>query len=475
MALLRARVHVRLDRGDRALEALRALHADALPVDEDTIAQMLTGAAYVRLGQKERGAALLEDALDKASHAHATVRAETLLQLGIAKFRLGAYDAADSLCANVGPDQDIVYAHSLEYRGWVAQARGEFALAAQRFREALSALASCRRRDRYVEAKSLYGLSALCPELLLTQDWSAIERRISRFDWSASGLARWAFWVRIASSMMCETTGDGAGARTWARRAERAAENDAYRVVALCRMAAVFRGQRQADAHAEFVERAREAYEPLDLRALSAELQQLPLYLAEEVAHTGQPHDADPLLAQYREIVLPGLKGSSGDVERYVAMERSIEAAVFEASGEPAKAMRAFTEAYGVLARLGYRRRASALALRLARLTGKPRYLAYAEEALKEVSPRFWMARELAAMRSGEGPAVTEAELQILRLLAVGKTYKEIAALRRSSAKTVGNHVQSLFRKFNVHSRGELTAEAVRRRVVALHQGHRAG
>ena len=275
--------------------------------------------------------------------------------------------------------------------------------------------------------------------------------------------------------MMCETTGDAARARSWARRAEREAEGEAYRVVALCRMAAVFRGQRQADAHAEFVERARDAYEQLDLRTLGAELQQLPLYLAEEVAHTGQPCDADEFLTQYREIVLPALKSSAGDVERFVAMERSIEGTVFEAGGEPAKATRAFTEAYGVLARFGYRRRATALALRLARLTGKPRYVAYAEEALREVSPHFWMARELAAMRSGEGPAVTEAELQILRLLAVGKTYKEIAALRRSSAKTVGNHVQSLFRKFNVHSRAELTAEAVRRNVVALHEGHRAG
>ena len=180
LAVLRARIHVRLDRGDRALEALRALQVDTLPVDEDAVAQMLTGAAYVRLGQKERGAALLEEALHKALDAHATVRAEAMLQLGIAKFRLGTYDAADALCANVGPEQDIVYAHSLEYRGWVAQARGEFTLAARRFREALSVLASCRRRDRYVEAKSLYGLTALCPELLLTQDWSALDVETTR-------------------------------------------------------------------------------------------------------------------------------------------------------------------------------------------------------------------------------------------------------------------------------------------------------
>ena len=79
------------------------------------------------------------------------------------------------------------------------------------------------------------------------------------------------------------------------------------------------------------------------------------------------------------------------------------------------------------------------------------------------------MARELAEIRTGPGPTVTPTELEILRLLVQGKTYKEIAAARGASVKTVGNHVQTLFRKFGVHSRGELTAEALRRRIVTLH------
>jgi DNA-binding CsgD family transcriptional regulator len=469
VALLRARIHVRLDRGDRALDALRDIAFAALSADQYVAAQTLTGAAYVRLGQKERGEAILSAVMDKAKKAGADLRADLVLQLGIAKFRLGAYDDADGLLASVPDEADVVRAHALEYRGWIAHARAAFEAAARYFREALSRLATCQRRDRYVEARSLYGLAALCPELLLTEEWPMVERRLRRFDWSTSGVTLGRFWASLAASLMCETTGNVPGARHWARHAEAAASSDGHRIVALCRLAAIFRGLREKHAHADLVERARETYDALDLRDLGSDLQQLPLYLAEEVARTNEPETASPLLAQYREIVLPMLKTSPGDLDRYVAMERSIEAVLLEARGETNEAVQALTWSYEVLSKLGYRRRATSIALQLARLTGAKSYIAYAESALKGASPTFWMARELAEIRTGPGPTVTPTELEVLRLLVQGKTYKEVAAARGVSVKTVGNHVQTLFRKFGVHNRGELTAEALRRRIVTLH------
>jgi DNA-binding NarL/FixJ family response regulator len=269
--------------------------------------------------------------------------------------------------------------------------------------------------------------------------------------------------------MMAEITGDSASARVWARRAAAGADGDGYRVVALCRLAAVFRGVREPSAHAEFVERACELYSTLDIRDLSADLQQLPLYIAEEVAHAKMRKQAESLLAQYRELIRPALKSSSGDSDRYDAMEQYVEAVLFDACGESTKAVRTFSAAYNVLARLGYRRRATMVALRLARLTGKKRYVEYAGTALRDVSGQFWMARELRELLPSSTTSVTEMELAILRLLVRGKTYKEIGALRRSSWKTVANHVQALFRKFGVNSRGELAAEAMRRRLVTFH------
>ncbi len=473
IAILRARIHVRVDRGDRALDVLRTIDSALLSDDEFVVAQTLLGAAYVRLGQKERGAAILAETFAKANPADATVRAELSLQLAIAKFRLGDYEQADRLLEGIGVEHDTVHAHALEYRGWVAQARSEFGQAAQWFREALAALSVCKRRDRYVEGKSLFGLIAISPELLRMDDWSLIERRVRRFDWSLDGLSPWRYWIQVSSSMMCEIMGDLPGARRWARRAETLARSDGYRVIALSRLAAVFRGLRQTDAQHEFVERALDMYETLDLRDLSADIQHLPLFLAEEVAHTTARDDADMLLAQYREVVLPGLKSTSGGLEQFVALERLIEGVLYEARGENNKAVRAFTLSYRTLSRLGYRRRATSVALRLARLTGNARYVAYVEDALSRTSPRFWMTRDLLEIRGGTGPALTETESGILRLIAQGKTYKEIAAARSVSVKTIGNHVQALFRKFDVHSRGELAAEAFRHRVVTPH--HPAG
>lgn len=468
LALLRARVYLRLDRGDRALEALRSVAFSALPADEFVAATILTGAAYVRLGQKERGESILTEASERAVHAHRTVRAEAALELGIAKFRLGKLDDCDALCASIPPEADIIHARAVEYRGWVAHARSDAGLAAQCFRAALAALASCRQRDRYVEANALYGLTALCPELLLTDEWPAIESRLRTFDWSASGVSRWRFWVCVAASMMSETAGDVRAAREWARRAGAGAESRGYHVIALCRLAAIFRGLRESNAHFEFVERALEVYDSIDVRELGADLQQLPLFVAEEVAYTKVCNEADRLVAQYRDTIGPAMKSSPGSAARYAALESTIEAVLLERRGQQARAVHTFTSAYHAFAKLGFRRRATAVALRLARLTGKTRYLTYAESSLGGCSAHFWMNRDLHEVRKGTGPAVTETEMAILRLLVQGKTYKEIAAVRQASAKTVGNHVQALFRKFAVNSRGELTAAALHHGTVSL-------
>lgn len=59
--------------------------------------------------------------------------------------------------------------------------------------------------------------------------------------------------------------------------------------------------------------------------------------------------------------------------------------------------------------------------------------------------------------------ALTPRELDVLRLLVVGQSDREIAAALRVSPRTVQTHVASLFAKFGVDSRVEVTAIAVRR------------
>jgi DNA-binding NarL/FixJ family response regulator len=54
-------------------------------------------------------------------------------------------------------------------------------------------------------------------------------------------------------------------------------------------------------------------------------------------------------------------------------------------------------------------------------------------------------------------------ELDVLRLLVAGHHDREIAAALRVSPRTIQTHVASLFAKFGVNSRVEVTAIAVRR------------
>lgn len=62
-----------------------------------------------------------------------------------------------------------------------------------------------------------------------------------------------------------------------------------------------------------------------------------------------------------------------------------------------------------------------------------------------------------------EAPAVlTPRETELLQLFAKGYSYKEAARILAISPLTVGNHVRSIYRKLDVHTRSEAVYEALR-------------
>jgi len=76
------------------------------------------------------------------------------------------------------------------------------------------------------------------------------------------------------------------------------------------------------------------------------------------------------------------------------------------------------------------------------------------------------LAEKLAAMVSGEAPAsphetLSNRELEVLRLIAAGKTIKEIAAELHLSEKTIGTYRLRLSKKMNLSSNVELTRYAL--------------
>jgi len=72
--------------------------------------------------------------------------------------------------------------------------------------------------------------------------------------------------------------------------------------------------------------------------------------------------------------------------------------------------------------------------------------------------------RRLAAGPAGEGgdaPRLTERETEILRMVATGLSYKQIATRLTLSHRTVQNHVQSTLGKLHLHNRVELVRYAI--------------
>lgn len=464
VAMLRARVLLRLDQPDRAIDALRGCAYTPLSADESATAEMLLGAAYVRLGQVRRGAAMLEEAMADARDVHRTIKAEIALNLGIARYLLGNSAHAHALLSSVDSSADIIYARAQEYLGWLAFSGGDFVAAGEAFQSALHAIDHSKHRDRFVEGNVLAGMAQLRPDLLQTDEWPAVDARIRAFDWSSDSLVKPHFWTSIAASIMCEVLGDAAAAREWVRKAEGVSQKPGYQLAALCRMAALFRIFGEAQAQREFVARARGLYERISLPDLIPDLLQVPLALAEELVGVGAHDEAARLMQQYRDCIAPSLR-KAPDHDRITALEHTVEAALLESSGERLAAARLYEVAFMTFERTGLRRRACLVALRLADLTGEVRYVEYLRDALAGV-PRYWVTRELPRFVSGTAIRLSPTQRDVLQLVADGNTYKEIAAQRGGSWKTARNLVHALFRKFGVRSKGELVAAAGRRRLL---------
>ncbi len=69
--------------------------------------------------------------------------------------------------------------------------------------------------------------------------------------------------------------------------------------------------------------------------------------------------------------------------------------------------------------------------------------------------------RRLADPRDDGSPQLTERETEILKMVAKGMSYKQIAERLVLSHRTVQNHVQNTLRKLQMHNRVELTRYAI--------------
>ena len=80
------------------------------------------------------------------------------------------------------------------------------------------------------------------------------------------------------------------------------------------------------------------------------------------------------------------------------------------------------------------------------------------------MAPNGW--RRKAARTSFD--LLTPREREVLRLLAEGRSVKQIAQRLGLSAKTVDVHKSNLMRKLDLHDRSELVKYALRRKLIRL-------
>jgi two-component system NarL family response regulator len=70
--------------------------------------------------------------------------------------------------------------------------------------------------------------------------------------------------------------------------------------------------------------------------------------------------------------------------------------------------------------------------------------------------------------RATSGPALSSREIEVLHLIATGKTNKEIASALFISEGTVKTHVNSIHEKLGVRDRTDAVMTAVRRGILHL-------
>jgi DNA-binding NarL/FixJ family response regulator len=144
--------------------------------------------------------------------------------------------------------------------------------------------------------------------------------------------------------------------------------------------------------------------------------------------------------------------------------------AVEVSDGHPEAALEPLRRALGVWQQVGAPYIAARIRVQLARACRAlgDRDTARTElELAREVFERLGAAPELAALETLEGRAgaatpggLTARELEVLRLVASGKTNKVIAKHLFLSDKTIDRHLSNIFAKVNVASRAAATAYA---------------
>lgn len=158
------------------------------------------------------------------------------------------------------------------------------------------------------------------------------------------------------------------------------------------------------------------------------------------------------------DLQLPGLSGVEATA-RLVAADPSVRILMFSASGEDADVLAAVKAG----AR-GYLVKSAAPAELVDAVTRTAQGEAVYSPGLAALVLGEY--RRIARSEPDPAAVLTDRETEILRLVATGRTARQIAAELVLSVRTVQNHVQNTLRKLQLHNRVELTRWAIERGIL---------
>lgn len=472
--LLRARALLRLRRPAEVVALLGDVLSTFRGIDEGCTARMLHGEAVARVGDPDRGLALLTEvyAAGQALGAHRAIRGEIAYKIAFTHWLKRDYRATLEFAVVAEASQaDIISARAAFLRGFVAAAQERYKEALALFHSALEKYRSCRERDQDLMELIVFQISAF--ELNLrsadVRGTHAVQlsgTRIVALDRpgvSPMGIASRDAWLFALD-------GDRERAFEKARVAQRLAPTPCWQVWALANRAQLKSEFGDPDGAREFGADALEIAERIDWEQFDGDERLALLVLAEALAVTNKPA-AVQVLRRYDAL--------RTDVDRALAHQNDIRVWILETfvrglvlriEGEHGQAYDAFEAVYRACERVGMRWRA---ALALIELDATPLgrrgdfHLELAARIIHEHFPQAYLARRLGrwnnVYRDPVAAKLAPSERKVLRQLLDGKSQKEVAAALGLTPDTVGFYVKVLLRKFDVRSTLELAVLCYKR------------
>lgn len=462
--LLRARALLRLNRCAEALEALEHAVSEHAESDSDLTRRMLIGVALTRLGDAERGLEYLRHTRAMMANSCGSLRSEVELSIGLAYYALHRLDSADAALDEVDARADVIHARSLEYKAWVACARGNYGGAATLFQSALTRLERCMIADCFLEVNCLQALAYLAVDGLDRRTWQPVSARHASLRWKTKGLGLPLFRISMSTATFeNDVEGRPMRAAAEARRAYDLAPSSAYRIQALCKRASVARCAGERIAQNDHLQAAVDAFSELNVAELSSDELLAPLAIAEELANTDRAGEARFYFDTYcRHRPAIATLAISGD-QRGETYEQLVAAQIAEAETWRLEASSLYRK---VLTRSvsSSLRHGVIAAIRLANVAGDTSYLrGFAALAARDVRESSWIQDSLKRISGVESlSSLTKPQRECLTMMSRGYTNSQIASARGRSVNTVRNQIAVLFEVFGVRNRAQLIGAYLR-------------